>query len=189
MVHTQTVMVHEQPLLLFEYFTVVYTNTPQENEPITAIYRPKNKDIREDSDDSGAENNSAGANRTVQMVIIERETPWHMLTSWFVKYYHKDLSTLKYACLENPRFFNILFIFYCSYSCLHSPLMTPPHATHHHLHLQSLHPLPFPWIFYTCSLMTSPLLSPIIPLPLPSGYCQFVLYFNVSGYILLACLF
>ena len=32
-----------------------------------------------------------------------------------------------------------------------------------------------------------PLLSPVILLP--SGYCQFVLYFNVSGYILLACLF
>ena len=27
------------------------------------------------------------------------------------------------------------------------------------------------------------------PLPPPSGYCQFVLNFNVSGYILLACLF
>ena len=29
----------------------------------------------------------------------------------------------------------------------------------------------------------------IIPSYLPSGYCQFVLNFNVSGYILLACLF
>ena len=31
-----------------------------------------------------------------------------------------------------------------------------------------------------------PLLSPF---PFPSGYCPFVLYFNVSGCILLACLF
>ena len=34
---------------------------------------------------------------------------------------------------------------------------------------------------------------PVFPLlsqsPQPSGYCQFVLYFNVSGSILLACLF
>ena len=36
----------------------------------------------------------------------------------------------------------------------------------------------------------NPSLSPHnCPLPLPSGYCQFGLYFNVSGYILLACLF
>ena len=31
--------------------------------------------------------------------------------------------------------------------------------------------------------------SPIIPSPLPSGYCQLVPNFNVFGYILLACLF
>ena len=39
-------------------------------------------------------------------------------------------------------------------------------------------------VLYTCSLMTLPLLSPLIPLPLLSGYCQFVFYFNVSGCIL-----
>ena len=33
------------------------------------------------------------------------------------------------------------------------------------------------------------LFSLIIPSHLPSGYCQFVFNFNVSGYILLACLF
>ena len=43
-----------------------------------------------------------------------------------------------------------------------------------------------PWVLYTCSLMTLPFLSPSIPSPLPPGYCQFVLYFNVSGYILLS---
>ena len=31
--------------------------------------------------------------------------------------------------------------------------------------------------------------SPIIPSPLPSGHCQPVLNFSVSGYILLACSF
>ena len=31
--------------------------------------------------------------------------------------------------------------------------------------------------------------SPIIPSPLPSGYCQLVPNFNVFGYILLACSF
>ena len=32
-------------------------------------------------------------------------------------------------------------------------------------------------------------LPPTIPSHLPSGYCQIALSFNVSGYILLACLF
>ena len=38
-------------------------------------------------------------------------------------------------------------------------------------------------------LKTLPPFPCIIPSHLPSGYCQFVLNFNVSGYILLACLF
>ena len=43
-----------------------------------------------------------------------------------------------------------------------------------------------PCVLHTCSLMTLPPFPPIIPSPLPSGYCQFVLYFNVSGYFLFA---
>ena len=44
------------------------------------------------------------------------------------------------------------------------------------------------WVLYTCSLMTLPLLSPLIPpSPSPLVTAQFVLYFHVSGYILLAC--
>ena len=39
------------------------------------------------------------------------------------------------------------------------------------------------------SLILLPPFPPIISSHLPPGYCQFVLYFNVSGYILLACLF
>ena len=34
-----------------------------------------------------------------------------------------------------------------------------------------------------------PFFAPLSPSPLPSGHCQFVLYFNVSGSTLLACLF
>ena len=54
------------------------------------------------------------------------------------------------------------------------------------------HPWTYPlwlclWVLYTCSLMTFSLFPPIISLPLPSGYCQFILNFNVSGYILFAC--
>ena len=45
------------------------------------------------------------------------------------------------------------------------------------------------WVLYTCSSKTLPFLFPIIPSTLPSGYCQFVLCFSVSGSILLTCLF
>ena len=38
-------------------------------------------------------------------------------------------------------------------------------------------------------LKSLPLFSSITPSNLPSGYCQIVLNFNVSAYILLACLF
>ena len=62
---------------------------------------------------------------------------------------------------------------------------SPPHYT------QLLHSQTYPfWIcpcvLYTCSLMGLPLLSLSTLL---SGNCQFVLYFNVCGCILLACLF
>ena len=40
-----------------------------------------------------------------------------------------------------------------------------------------------PCVLYTGSLMTLPFLSPVIPLP--SGYCQFVLYFKLTCNIIL----
>ena len=64
-----------------------------------------------------------------------------------------------------------------------------------------LHPSPLPHsilpptvVFAHGSFITVPwwpfsFFSQLSPLPLPSGYCQFVLNFNVSGYILLAYLF
>ena len=68
---------------------------------------------------------------------------------------------------------------------------------HHHFPLP--HPPPLPtlnttllWlclcVLYACSLMTLPF-SPLISPPSFRWYCQFVLYFNISGYILRACLF
>ena len=46
-----------------------------------------------------------------------------------------------------------------------------------------------PYVLYTCSLMTLPPFPTIIPSHIFFGYCQFVLYFNVSDYIFLACFF
>ena len=47
-----------------------------------------------------------------------------------------------------------------------------------------------PWVLYTYSLpWPFPFFLPLKPFALPSGHCQFVLYFHVSGSILLIHLF
>ena len=64
-----------------------------------------------------------------------------------------------------------------------------PCPTHPHLQLSILSLFDFvhgffihvPWLPFP--------FFPCYPLPSSPGYCQFVLYFNVSGYILLPCLF
>ena len=76
------------------------------------------------------------------------------------------------------------------YSCLHFSANTFPHLTHPQLPPSVLPPLTLSMGPLYCSLMNLPLLSPHYSPPrLPSGHCQFVLYFTVSGSILLACLF
>ena len=83
--------------------------------------------------------------------------------------------------------FFLLLLF--KYSCLHFHPTTAPHPTHPCLPPLNLPPL----ALSMCPLymfLDGPLPTfPHYPSPLPSGYCQFVLYFNVSGYILLASLF
>ena len=74
-----------------------------------------------------------------------------------------------------------------SYRCLHF-LPTPL------LHLKQTHlpPLlpPSPLVLSMCPLqLFLKTLLPTIPSPLPSGYCQIVLNFSVSGYILFAFFF
>ena len=104
---------------------------------------------------------------------------------WFKKLPQWHLNLL--------HFFDDAYVvfFYCCSSTIVSifpPLLYPTPPTPP----PTLNPTPLclcPWVLYTCSLMTLPLLSPISPSPVPSGYCQFVLYFSVSDYILLACLF
>ena len=92
------------------------------------------------------------------------------------------------------QFFFFCFLkisFYYSSSTVVS-IFTPPAPcpTHPHLPPSNLPPL----ALSMCPLymfLGGP--SPIFPHypspPNPSDYCQFVLYFSVSGYILLACLF
>ena len=101
--------------------------------------------------------------------------------------------------LHLPKCFSVLWrdkhllkIFYCCSIIvvplippLLSSVLPPPHSV-------SLPPphCPCPWVLYTCSLTWPFPIFPLLPpSPNPSGHCQFVLYFHVSGYILLACLF
>ena len=115
----------------------------------------------------------------------------------------KNVCIRKCLCKENYHmllkdFLNIfnyfiiyLFIFYCCsstvelFSCHNFSL---PHPSP--LPTLNLSPLWFcPYVLYICSLVTLPFFPQLSPSLLLSGYCQFVLYFNVSGSFLLICLF
>ena len=99
------------------------------------------------------------------------------------------------SSLASP--FPILFITSPVYFFIVVQVKLSPFDPHH---LQPLQPYPhltldptlhwlYPCLLYTCYLMTIPPFAPVITSHHPSGYCQFVLYFSVSGYILLICLF
>ena len=86
-----------------------------------------------------------------------------------------------------PNMYDLFFLTYCCSVTVVPPFfplltpMLPPHS-----HSQSPH-CPCPWVFYTCSFACPFLIfTPLSPSPVPSGYCQFVLYFHVSGSMLLA---
>ena len=85
-------------------------------------------------------------------------------------------------------FFIFIYLFFLlfKFSCLHFPPTASPHPAHPHLPPLNLPALSMCPIHM---LTTLPLLYPVVPFLLPPGDCQFVLYFNVSGYVLLACLF
>ena len=83
------------------------------------------------------------------------------------------------------------FFFYCCSSTVVCLFLLPLHPTPAiPTSLSWFHP---PWVLSMCPLYIffddPSSFPPIIPCHHPSGYCQIVLYFNVSGYILLACLF
>ena len=96
-------------------------------------------------------------------------------------------SQIQVWCTEFPK---MIFLLLFNYSCPHFPPLLSPALPTPHL-LLSIPPCPrclCPWVFYTCSFTWPfPFFSPLSPIP--SGHCQFVLYFNVSVSILLTCLF
>ena len=83
----------------------------------------------------------------------------------------------------------IIIVLLFKYSCLHFLPTTPPHPSHPHLPPSILAPFGFVYVSFIYVPDNPSPFSCIIPSHLLSGYCQFVLNFNVSGYILLACLF
>ena len=82
-------------------------------------------------------------------------------------------------------FFLVVQVQLSPFSSHHSP-----HPTHPHPHPRSYSPLTLSMCpLYMFLDDTSPISPPLSLSLLPSGYHQFVLYFSVSGYILLASLF
>ena len=94
-------------------------------------------------------------------------------------------------------FFFLVFFFSSLFFSIVIQVQFPTFSHHHLPPLQpsppsTLDPTPLwlsPCVLYTCSLKTLPHFPSIIPFHLPCGYCHFVLYFSVSGYILLPCFF
>ena len=104
-----------------------------------------------------------------------------------LKFYSRFLCLCLWRILVLTLFF--LKLFYCCsviVVCIFSPPLPPTPAIP--TSLPCFHPSPWscPCVLYNCSGKPFPL---IIPSHLPSGYCQIVLNFNVSGYILLAFFF
>ena len=110
------------------------------------------------------------------------------------------LGKLQPAYIKHVIYFNIkvfiiailflflLFIFYCSITVvlIYPPLLSPTLPTPHS---NSQYPscCPCPQVIHTCSL-TGPFPAfPHYPLLLPSGHCQSVPCFHVSGSILFVC--
>ena len=102
---------------------------------------------------------------------------------------HCQLNDNIFENLFKKIFLLSTFAFYCCSStvfCLVPPPLrtTPVICTS----LPCFHHTCFcPCVRYTCSCKPFTLFTPFIPFHLPSGYCQFVLNFDVFGYILLVC--
>ena len=80
------------------------------------------------------------------------------------------------------------FLYCCSITVvpIFHPVL-PPQTTHTRLP-HSILPTPIVIVhesFIHIPGWPFPVFAPLVPSPHPSGYCQFVLYFHVSGYILL----
>ena len=84
------------------------------------------------------------------------------------------------------------FFYYCPlFPLLLSPASSNPHSQRQSPPPQRQSPplCPCQWVLSTCSFAYPfPLIPLMSPSPLPSGHCQFVLYFHVSASFSLVCL-
>ena len=106
---------------------------------------------------------------------------------WIEKYPMTDFK--KRRLYQHILLFHTYFLLFFKYGFLYFPPQLPPVPANPTSNPGSYPLWLCPCVLYTGSLMTLLLFSPIIPSHLPSGYCESVLYFSVSGYMLLACLF
>ena len=96
---------------------------------------------------------------------------------------HTLFSRGKSLDFEQSRSNNVLCVWYFSvfFYCCSSTVVSIFSSTIPPAYHPRSYPLWLcPCVLHTCSLTALPLFPPIIPLP--SGYCQFVLYINVSGF-------
>ena len=97
-------------------------------------------------------------------------------------------SPLPFSVLIGHHIYLFFHFFYCCSSRVVSILLPPlPHPSHPHLSSLISPPLVFSMCPLYTFLKTLHLFPYIISSHLPSGYCPFVLNFNISTYILLAC--
>ena len=102
------------------------------------------------------------------------------------------LTTDKFTglrCISQEKIYLIfIFLSLFKYSCLYFPSTTLPHPTQPHLPPSFLPPVGFVrGSFIHVSWWPFPIFPLLFPSSHHSDYCQFVLYFSVSGYILLPC--
>ena len=118
-----------------------------------------------------------------------------LFPSKFIFVVEYPLVVLSFRFMEDKLYESLipflLFIFFIvvqlQVSCLFPHYLPLPQTSYYHSHPPSLS-VPMSSLFVSLCLPLL-LLSPLSHIPLPSGHCQFVLYFHVSGSILLICLF
>ena len=86
--------------------------------------------------------------------------------TWYFHYFMYLLNFIISFIFYNiiPILFLFLFLLLFNYSCSHFPPITLPYPTHSHIpHAILPHLWLCPWVLYACSLMTLPLLCPVMP--------------------------
>ena len=128
------------------------------------------------------------------MLFYKDRSCWNRRGYWW---WWWGCSVKTYGCfLSFPTFSPHYLLDHFSYFFIVVQVQLCPFSPHHSSHPTHPYSPPLnsplwlcPYVLHTCSLMLLPHYSLLYLSLLPSDYCQIVLYFNVSGFVLLACLF